>query len=209
VLVTIIIALVSVWVAPALTRQWDDRQKAHELSASIVSQMAAATAPALLAGQEGLFGRNPRGKQVVRSWALASLEIETRLAAYFPESLVDSWRAFTDIVAGMLERMLVPEASPYNFPTAPEARLKALEKRPPFSNAIDGIYEVASSRSEYEEAVRANGAYEEASLQLSTSWREQERRLLAIQQGIAEDALKADLAGYSTTRQDLLRELLP
>ncbi len=36
------------WLLPAFTRQWDDRQKARELKAAVITQVAAATAAQLV-----------------------------------------------------------------------------------------------------------------------------------------------------------------
>jgi hypothetical protein len=55
VLVTLFVALLSVWVAPALTRQWNDREKARELKAAAAEDIATATARA--AGSGGSFSR--------------------------------------------------------------------------------------------------------------------------------------------------------
>jgi hypothetical protein len=52
VIVTLIGLALSAWLLPAITRQWDDRQKAHELKSAIVAEMAAATAPALIGGED-------------------------------------------------------------------------------------------------------------------------------------------------------------
>jgi hypothetical protein len=41
VLVTVMVAALSVWLAPALTRQRDDRQKAHELRVAIAEEVIA------------------------------------------------------------------------------------------------------------------------------------------------------------------------
>jgi hypothetical protein len=53
--VTVLGIALSAWLIPAFTRQWDDRQKARELKASLVTEMAAATAAALTSGKDGLF----------------------------------------------------------------------------------------------------------------------------------------------------------
>jgi hypothetical protein len=36
------------------TRQWDDRQNAHDLQASLVTEMASATAHALIGGEDAV-----------------------------------------------------------------------------------------------------------------------------------------------------------
>src|SRR6266516_4216128 len=44
VLVTIMVAALSVWIAPAITRQWDDREKARELQGNVAEQVSVASA---------------------------------------------------------------------------------------------------------------------------------------------------------------------
>jgi hypothetical protein len=48
-LVTLVGLALSAWLLPAITRQWDDRQKAHDLQASLVEDMSTASARALVA----------------------------------------------------------------------------------------------------------------------------------------------------------------
>src|SRR6266513_667328 len=53
-LVTLIGIALTAWLLPAFTRQWDDRQKAHELKAALASQVAVATAKSLTRSREQL-----------------------------------------------------------------------------------------------------------------------------------------------------------
>jgi hypothetical protein len=48
--VTLLGIALSAWLIPAFTRQWSDRQKAHELQAGIVADMASATAQVVIGG---------------------------------------------------------------------------------------------------------------------------------------------------------------
>jgi hypothetical protein len=97
ILVTFIGIALSAWLLPAFTRQWDDRQKAHELQAAIVTDMASATARMLTRGEERFarqrakgLGRRQRAaaNEGVRSieWSQASLQLEARLHAYYPSA---------------------------------------------------------------------------------------------------------------------------
>jgi hypothetical protein len=54
-LVTLLGIGLTAWILPAFTRQWDDRQKAHELKAAIVAESASATANVLTAAQRDVF----------------------------------------------------------------------------------------------------------------------------------------------------------
>jgi hypothetical protein len=46
-IVTLLGIGLTAWLLPAFTRQWDDRQKAHEIKAALAFQIAAATADAV------------------------------------------------------------------------------------------------------------------------------------------------------------------
>lgn len=52
VVLTIVGLVLSAWLLPAITRQWDDRQKAHAFQASLIEDMSAANARALVAAQD-------------------------------------------------------------------------------------------------------------------------------------------------------------
>src|SRR5262245_16834725 len=106
VVTTLGIALTA-WLLPAFTRQWDDRQKAQELKANTVSQMAAATADAVLQSKrvqrqaaEGESVKGPfrslgaagdaRDRRALDddaglsdAWLHESIKIEAKLRAYF------------------------------------------------------------------------------------------------------------------------------
>jgi hypothetical protein len=117
--VTFIGLVLSAWLLPAFTRQWDDRQKAHELQVAIVTDMASATARMLTRGEErnkrqlakGL-GRSQRAaaNQGVRSseWSQASLQLEARLHAYFPRRIVEAWQLYSYFVTWFDSTTQVP-----------------------------------------------------------------------------------------------------
>ena len=96
------------WLIPAFTRQWDDRQKAGELKASIVAEIASATGRALLDAHEASM--TPAGAPSVRGaipaagkdWSVANLEIRARLQAYFGPSAVDHWALVSQYVTSTL-----------------------------------------------------------------------------------------------------------
>jgi hypothetical protein len=108
VLVTVLGLALSAWLVPAMTRQWDDRQKEHELKAGIVGEMASVSARALLGGeaiwlaqqrttQKRRLGQQPTAherKQFERGWELSTLGLEARLRSYFPRSVVTGWEVY-------------------------------------------------------------------------------------------------------------------
>jgi hypothetical protein len=115
-LVTLLGIGLTAWILPAFTRQWDDRQKAHELKAAIVAESASATANVLTAAQRDVFTLTPRSTAVFasdvgppnllqRRWSVASLQLEAKFRAYFPERVQNLWRAYSAIVDYALARL--------------------------------------------------------------------------------------------------------
>src|SRR4051812_20833160 len=49
-IVTLLGIALTAWLLPAIARQWDDRQKAHEIQAGLITDMASATARVLADG---------------------------------------------------------------------------------------------------------------------------------------------------------------
>jgi hypothetical protein len=108
----IIVAVLGVvlgsWLLPAFTRQWDDRQKAGDLKASLVTEMASVTGRALMSAREAsaapvteraLEGAMPApGKD----WSLADLQVRARLQAYFGPGAVDHWTLVSQYVTSTL-----------------------------------------------------------------------------------------------------------
>jgi hypothetical protein len=118
VLVTVLVAGLSVWIAPAFTRQWDDRQKARVLQAEVADQIgiaAAQTAGGLVALVES--SREPEEVQQFRQrWLVNRLRIDARLRAYFPGSRVTKvWEDYVTLVEDVTTLALTvsdPDLSP-------------------------------------------------------------------------------------------------
>ena len=92
VIVTVSLALLSVWVAPAFARQWDDRQKARELQAALAEDVASAAAAAIGAGLTAIeTGQRPTPESR-QGWDADRLRVEAKLRAYFP-SRVPQWQS--------------------------------------------------------------------------------------------------------------------
>ena len=96
------------WLIPAFTRQWDDRQKAGELKASIVAEIASATGRALLDAHEASIAPPgaPSSRGAIppagKDWSVANLQIRARLQAYFGPRAVDHWALVSQYVTSTL-----------------------------------------------------------------------------------------------------------
>src|SRR4051794_9783294 len=98
-IVTLLGIALTAWLLPAFTRQWDDRQKAHELKTTLVTEMASATAHAVIGGDAYWSGRPVDMASVLSAWSVASVEMEARLSVYFDANVLTSWQLFSWFVA--------------------------------------------------------------------------------------------------------------
>jgi hypothetical protein len=230
VLVTVLGLALSAWLIPAMTRQWDDRQKEHELKAAVVGDMASATAQALVGGEAIWSGQHVSGQaaeQVKNRWALASLELEARLRTYFPASVVTGW----DIYSWAVDRFIrarnvsataeLQDAVTSGVGLDPRvsdaaAQLLVLDQNtvPPAPNfGVDPSSETPiSDRANLKklDAMLSPGIkrYEASGLVFSR-WTALEKQLLGFEQALADQILRSHAAGFSTSTGDLLHDLVP
>jgi hypothetical protein len=111
VLVTIALAVVSVWVAPALTRQWEDRKSARDLQAEITETISAVSARAL--GQLVSAAETPGGdtdiERAKQEWLIVQYRVQARIAAYFSSEAGNTWRHHAALVDSMFVLAQVAE----------------------------------------------------------------------------------------------------
>jgi hypothetical protein len=117
VLLTLLVAVLSVLVGPAFARQWEDRQNARDLKAVIADEIAAATARTVGAGVDVARAERAqvRRHRVVNArafWVPASLRIETKLRAYFPASMATEWERLVSDVDDFLVNVCANAAPP-------------------------------------------------------------------------------------------------
>jgi len=110
---TAALTLLTAWLFPALSRQWQDRQKARELKASLITQIGKNTSEALITSSFLTGNRFPSSRDPARrgwnqevfnrldlNWRTSSAEVEAQLRAYFPERVAARWVAYSDLVWG-------------------------------------------------------------------------------------------------------------
>ena len=215
--VTVLGIALSAWLIPAFTRQWDDRQKARELQASIVTEMNRASAQVLTDGQSVLYQRFPLTLSTrplpptVKDWFVSSLQLEARLSAYFPQPVVGAWLEYTNLVSAavMLVYHRFDRALPTGNDNSSVATLPrptgALDK-PKVNDSLLAISEMWRAENNYRPGKAANL---DAAFALGDRYRTVERDLLALEHEVTARVLATHPSGYSTTRRDLLRDLLP
>jgi hypothetical protein len=229
-LATVLGLALSAWVIPAMTRQWDDRQKEHELKAAVVADMASATAHAMVSGETIWSGQHvteQAGEKVRSQWALSSLELEARLRTYFPAPVVAAWEIYSWAVDRFIRARNVSATAALQDAVGSGTRLD-----PRVSDAAAHLLVLGDNTIGNAPTLRADPHSEtpitdkrnlrklramlspdikryQASRILLATWTALEKPLLGFEQALADQILRSHAAGFSTTTRDLLHDLLP
>ena len=207
--------LLTAWILPALSHQWQDRQRAREVQAALITKIGRATTNALVTSQALVAGRLPHTRiggfnqqtfnQLDLDWQLERAEIESQIEAYFPKSdLRDRWRQYSEFVRDTYwlatERCFKRQAT-VNRIEKLNASLNLKVLRNPFN--MPGVPRCTTTHhvlTTYTVAKRriARKKYYFASLAVLD-------RKVDVTSGI----LRGHLAGFSTRSSDLLSDLLP
>jgi hypothetical protein len=218
--------VLSAWLLPAFTRQWDDRQKANELKVSLVSDISAASANAIADGEQiRPVGGGVLQAHAVRAWAIATLELEARLRAYYSPQLVAIWRFFSYAIDRYVGRRLngyfdstsladPADVSEWLTSGYPETTLRESY----------GAYEVMAAlldvdRSlgrgflshEERQVLRVANLNHYAGRKMNPEAARQKlgSALTLLAPTIVYGILREHPAGYSTTKRDLIHDLFP
>jgi hypothetical protein len=174
------------WLLPAFTRQWDDRQKAGEVKAAIVAQIASASGRALLEVHQATTRPGPapssqRGiPSAAQEWSVASMEIRAKLRAYFGPSAVEHWTLVSQYITSSLSVAYRSRAGDAVIPNPWISRMKSQRLESLFSEfrrdrVFDGL-EIA---------------------------------VLKEAESLTNSLLAMHVRGYSTTTRDLVADLFP
>jgi hypothetical protein len=233
VLVTLLGIVLSAWLLPAITRQWEDRQKAHDLQAAIVSDMAAATARMLTRTERIHAGASAKeGAGESDDWLLSSFTIEARLKAYFPQRLVRAWQLYSYFVS-YFDPTAKRQAGSYETERAAGdlgklrdegmvgmvVNLGSLaplidKKRTEREKKLEGVNDVYGAlypeltQDEYAIfAIGDNPSWKHASRKKRLA--EFEERLISMEAYMANRVLATGPNGYSTSFRDFIHDLIP
>jgi hypothetical protein len=200
---TVVGALFTLWVLPAFTRQWEDRQKAREIQSALVEEIAIASSEAHAAASAGTLGTN--ADAAWDKWQVEQNKVEARLRAYFGANVVDEWTLYADAQGAVLAIAGIDSdyASPWVVKPLPtsasiviQAHVDTLLKAPGTERwsrpSIDNDYFASADPSLRASAV----GYAQDDLANSRSI-------------VIASILAASPHGYSTSRRDLLSDLLP
>jgi hypothetical protein len=219
VLLTLLVALLSVWVAPAFARQWDERQKARELQAVLAQDVAVSTTAAIGDGLAALGGAESLDPTAAaKEWDTARARLEAELRVYYPEDAVIQHWYLTSMDIADLQGMAPKVRTVFDAAYGQPRHIS----RDIYRDALAGefladlFYEKPASDDTRERAEKRGDDY--------ARWvfnaRETQdpvvflakllRRMFAqrVDTTLAH-ILKTTPEGFSTTRRDLLRDLLP
>jgi hypothetical protein len=227
-LLTVFVALLSVLVAPAVVRQWDDRQKAHELKVALMSEMATATSRALIDAQNAAIQNLYVHLGLVPSqlppairlaswrttpatemeWARRSTRIEAQLRAYFGHRQADEWRHYRWLVGLLMSSAAAGRVS--------DAYGEAKDLPPNAAKIKNEIYSFYANQFELLPYLH-NWKHRADFLQIELSFfravkrglAEIQYRLLAYEDRLSHEVLASHIDGYSVTRRHLVQDLLP
>lgn len=225
-IVTLLGIGLSAWFLPALTQQWHDRQKVHELRVALGSQIAAATARALIQSnaelrrtvirQEALqhvrdpspeyvhlyFGE-PEAAQarLGRLWLPDRIEIEAKLRAYFKSiDVIRAIRAYDTTMNELFWVVSHPSVKGID-PTASDKDFQAIAAS--LGLAPRELARVrASFRSPPNQSIDPSVWSASAFTRITEGVLKKENEFIARLD-------RSHVDGYSTTTHDLIRELVP
>ena len=95
--VTLLGAALTVWLAPAFTRQWEDRQQARDLQAGFAEQIVVSAFRTIRDGARLAHGEG-QYDVILAQWKEAGLTTEVKAKAYFAPPIVSQW---TDVVQNL------------------------------------------------------------------------------------------------------------
>jgi hypothetical protein len=203
ILVTAAVTLATAWLFPALSHQWQDRQKAKELTAALVSQIGSRTSEALVTSSFLTYNCFPASEHTSKfgfnqdvynkldlGWRTSSAEIEAQLQAYYPERVVDEWREYSDLVWGTYRLI----TNNMNSRPGTVRRLREL-----FHGIVPGWY---IDKMEQPWVDRPDADARKAYFAVSQA-------VLGRRTVVMDEMLSSRPAGFSTRPGDLLRDLVP
>jgi hypothetical protein len=206
VVVTASITLATAWLFPALSRQWQDRQKARELTAALVTRIGRETSQALITSDflssERLPSTSPGRfnqeafNELDLAWRTSSSEIDAQLQAYYSQDVVQHWQHYA---------LLVQHA--YFLPT-PDRRqrmetLEELRKYVPArfdTKTLDRVKSPWIARTGH--VAGSTNTAVLAYLKVTAALLDEERELI-------QEILDDHPEGFSTRPRDLAHDLLP
>jgi hypothetical protein len=210
--VSLLGALLSVWILPAVTRQWNDRQKARELKTVLAQDVEAASAQALSVGWSlNAPWKLDEAEAAERAWFTAQLKIEAKIRAQFPDdrALLRLWRRFEPTVAAY-GAVISEVSSPLDESLSPAGAINV--RREWIRTQVRKILPRKEVDYYVGQFVPDGVLAGDVRFVQYARWAAASRLrddVLEREQPFIQSLLSAHPAGFSTTRGDLLRDLFP
>ena len=110
VIATLLGVALTVWLAPAFTHQWEDRQAARDLQARLAEQMVVSAFQTIRDGARLAHGQG-QYDVILGQWKEAGLTTQVRAKAYFDQPIVREWdEAVHDVEYFLLVCDLIADA---------------------------------------------------------------------------------------------------
>jgi hypothetical protein len=213
VVVTLLVAALSVWVAPAFTRQFEDRKQARAMQAQVAEQVALATADVGQRINSFVVAKQLKGSQIISRtqalqdyWQIRQARIDARLRVYFSPEMRLMWLRFNKVIEHEIdlvrqiqyisEGILGPEfwtPSVTGNILAIAVLSRPFGVGPPFADREQALNDLMRER----QSVRTR------TIGGLVAW------MRKIEDKIIDRLMTEDPEAFSTTRGDLLRDLLP
>jgi hypothetical protein len=207
-IVTLVGIVLTAWLLPAFTRQWDDRQKAHEIKAALATQIAAATADAVTRSNVEARLNDARSFRKAKAdpgyWSrISGTPLGENLDAH--GRLYDMWLRYRIAIEANLRA---------NFDS--ETVIAALHR---YSEAMGDLIHIAAGGTIVVSEVAPDIPLTSADKRVLAYWKVEDgnyfptsvvgEALLRGENKFIAEVLAAHVQGYSTTTHDLIRDLIP
>jgi hypothetical protein len=225
---TLIGLVLSAWLLPAITRQWDDRQKAHQVKSALVTEMAEASARAFTGARRLLFvprfdvaaGNFAPPPQPLEQWSKDSVRIEAELRANLPPRDVRPWQHYSALVDTLVATATgISSANSGVGGTTFSAQLLHGAAFPKsdlvgYKKTFNAILAWSGQRlsvpikiAKLRKVLDTDTA--DAGWRLLLKYAGFETTVVRMEQDIAKRVMTAHIRGYSTTWRDFFHDLIP
>jgi hypothetical protein len=205
IVVTLLGALLTVWLAPAFTRQWDDRQSARDLKAALAEDMVSSAARTIREGAPLAEGQG-RFDAILGRWLESGLKVQVREKAFFAAPIVERWKdMIQDVKYFLIVCDDVSRTLGQSQGMRPRGAAAVADYR--YQRIADSLKLLAPTQAQAESAALQLASplatTRAAGMDDVKSW------MFAKVEAVTDEVLSAQPSGFSTTRADLLHDLLP
>ncbi|HEV8463145.1 MAG TPA: hypothetical protein VGQ38_20830 [Gaiellaceae bacterium] len=197
-IVTLLGIALTAWLLPAFTRQWDDRQKAQDVRATVASQIATGTAHMIVATRRASRVRHQtkqnHSPDVINAEQVAD------------ENLYDSWLEYRIKLEAMMRAYFKPDVlrTFEHYNDSMVVLIGASTQRRPIYSARDLQRQFAMNPERAHEVVDWEQAYLPGAVLVYL-----DQDVLSEENRLVGRVFHSHVAGYSTTTHDLIHDLIP